>query len=89
LQKGRTGVVECDRYLATLADYMACEPVDPRTRAASRRGLGAIEPAFEQLLDPSVPADAKRAVADACDEGRKAFFESAQALGCKVTHTAR
>lgn len=89
LRKRRTGLVECDRYLATLAEYLACENVDPRTRAASKRGVGAIEPAFDQLVDPSVPAEARRAVADACNEGHKVFLESAQALGCKVTPTPR
>jgi hypothetical protein len=88
LRKRRTGVVECDRYLATLADYLACDRVDRQARAALKRGLGSIEPAFERLLDPTVPAEAKRVVTDACTEGHKVFLESAQALGCKVTRTA-
>jgi hypothetical protein len=79
-----SGIAECDAYLKTFEKYLACEKVPQQSKDASKQGLEAMKSSWAQLKDPNVPAETKKAAADACKTGEDGLKQSATALGCTI-----
>jgi hypothetical protein len=75
-----TGIEDCDRYVAAVERYLACDSVPAGAADAIRQGLDAMIEGFKELHD--APEEARHAAADACRQGLQALTESARALGC-------
>src|SRR5688572_2874949 len=62
---GDSGIAECDAYTKTFEKYVACDKVPAQAKDASKQSLEAMKQGWAQFKDPNVPAEAKKAAADA------------------------
>jgi hypothetical protein len=81
-----TGVPECDDYLNAFDEYMSCDKIPQQAKDASCQGIEQMKQGWATLKDPSVPAEAKKAAADACQQATEALVQSAQAMGCPLSY---
>jgi hypothetical protein len=79
-----TSVPECDAYLRAFNEYMRCDKIPEQARESSGQAIQQMVAAFQQLKDPSVPAEAKQQAAQACTQAIDALRQAASALGCTV-----
>jgi hypothetical protein len=83
-----TGVAACDRYLATMQRYIACEQVPQQARDASAAAMQTLQASFASLSDKATTDEARRAAADACQQSTDALLQAAQAIGCTLSPAA-
>jgi hypothetical protein len=77
-----TGIPECDGYLATAAKFAACDKLPKEAKDAQTTALEAAKTGWASLKDPAVPAEAKKAAADACKQSDDALKSAWTAAGC-------
>ncbi|MBT8495966.1 MAG: hypothetical protein KJO07_23175, partial [Deltaproteobacteria bacterium] len=58
----RTGIVECDTYVALVKSYIECDKVPAQARDATDKGLEQMQDAWASMKD--MPPDARKAAAD-------------------------
>ena len=78
-----TGIAECDSYLATAEKFAKCEKLPAEAKTAQAQALEAAKTGWASLKDPSVPAEAKKAAADACKQSDDALKQAWTAAGCQ------
>jgi hypothetical protein len=83
-QVAGTGIAECDTYVMTFQRYLRCNQVPVSAKNAGEESMRALIDSWRSLGGPAVPADVKRAAADACMAGTDALRQSATALGCDM-----
>ena len=62
--------------------FSTCDKLPPEARDAQLQSLVAAESGWASLRDPSVPAEAKKAAADACRQSTDALEQAWVAAGC-------
>jgi hypothetical protein len=80
---GSTGLPECDSYLATAEKFAKCDKLPKEAKDAQMQSLEAAKSGWASLKDPSVPAEAKKAAADACKQSDDALKQAWTAAGCQ------
>ncbi len=60
-----------------------CDKLPAVARTAQEQALAATRSGWELLRDPDVPAEAKKAAADACRDSERALTQASAAAGCK------
>ncbi len=80
---GATGIPECDSYLATAEKYAKCDKLPKDQVAAQMQALEAAKTGWAALKDPAVPADSKKAAADACKQSDDAMKAAWTQAGCQ------
>jgi len=84
LAKVETGVPECNAFMRTFGEYMACDKLPQAAKDGSMQGAVQMLEGWKSLRDPNVPAEARKAAADACHQASDAVLQSAKALGCAL-----
>jgi hypothetical protein len=80
---GSTGLPECDSYLSTAEKFAKCDKLPKEAKDAQMQALEAAKSGWASLKDPSVPAEAKKAAADACKQSDDALKQAWTAAGCQ------
>lgn len=80
---GSTGIAECDGYLATAEKFAKCDKLPKEAKDAQGQALEAAKAGWASLKDPNVPAEAKKAAADACKQSDDALKQAWTAAGCQ------
>ena len=80
---GGTGIAECDGYLATAEKFATCDKLPKEAKDAQMQALDAAKSGWASLKDPNVPAEAKKAAADACKQSDDALKQAWTAAGCQ------
>ena len=80
---GSTGIAECDGYLATAEKFAKCDKLPKEAKDAQTQALEAAKTGWASLKDPNVPAEAKKAAADACKQSDDALKQAWTAAGCQ------
>src|SRR5262249_58318145 len=75
--KARTGVPECDSYLATFEKYAACDKLPPGRRENQQKALELARRGMAGLDSPNLPAETKAAAAKGCKDGEDAIKANA------------
>jgi hypothetical protein len=70
----------CAGYLARMERFMACDKVPKESRDAARQGIDAMKDAWKQA--GAMPAEAQKAMADACKQAEDALAQAMTATGC-------
>jgi hypothetical protein len=79
-----TGIPDCDAYIALVTRYMQCDKIPQGARDAAKQGLDQMQAGWQQLKDPSMPAEARQAAANACKQATDALRQGASAMGCPL-----
>jgi hypothetical protein len=74
------GIPECDRYVAAVAAFRACDQVAPVSRDAIQTGLDRMKTDWA-AVDRMTP-EARQMNADACTDGVRALLVALEAAGC-------
>jgi hypothetical protein len=70
----------CAGYLAAMERFLACDKVPQASRDAARQGIDAMKDAWKQT--GTLPAEAQKAMADACKQGEAGIVGAMTAQGC-------
>jgi len=79
----KTGVAECDAYVAAVTKYVECDKVPEQARDATKQGLDQMQKAWSQWGD-DVPEETKKAAGDGCKTALDALKKGAEAIGCPI-----
>jgi len=82
ISDGPTGIAECDRFVAALESYVACERIPRELRDAARPGLISVVASASRFRDPAARADERKIMAELCDKNDAAIRDSLSRKGC-------
>jgi hypothetical protein len=78
----KTGIPECDTYVALVKSYIECDKVPDQARDATRKGLEQMQEAWASIKD--LPPGTIKVAADGCKTASDALRKGADALGCPL-----
>lgn len=70
----------CGGYLARMESFLACDKVPQASRDAARQGIDAMKTAWKDA--GAMPAEAQKAMADACKQAEDAIAQTMTGMGC-------
>lgn len=78
----RSGIAECDKFIAVAEAFVACEKVPPEARDQVKQALASAEESWAQFKDPSVPPETITEARNACQQGIDGLNQALEASGC-------